>query len=673
MTFADSRIDAPNAVDTALISPVLQSWPHEPALLERALTYSQLLAELVALPTEGRERNDRYVLNEWLTYLKLTFDSLVGNEFERKFTVTLNRFIDHVADKKSKKTAQNLGSRLRILQEFSEKLKVIDDLPSGLAEAIQFMLKRLNKPVTWLGSTKKYRNATDWAKGVSTPRHTANNVEALNRLEDVMGLARGVLTIRAWPTPVGQVAHLSDDIPYRRYLEVALKHKYGIPLDKMPVRLKEMIELFVEHKRQSEHLLPTGLVMMELPHIWSSDETVKMRLNALTRLFGALVLPKLPVGAREDDWAKAITYGMGLAVEDLRFTMLVDQTILLAYMKFCELRTFDREHFLHYEALIEAKQSGQFPPSKLNMRKTLPASFEGVLALCSSLVNKPTSFLRMNPAFGAELTPPVPEDQWEAWCLVRYKQICILIEAAAGKIEFNKRSNKEVLSEVLRLEDPRETFFQIIAAMKKEFPPRTQPIWQARHWRDITILSLLNFECIRAKNVRLLDIDRHIVEKAGKLWLFIPKHELKNFIWGHADDISRQFPDDVQETLRTWITVYRPMFQGESLSRALFLNFITNPVKKPDVDPHRMTTMSIGRIIAVKTLKYLGVAVRTHAFRNVNSTSVARQGGSIAQVKACLNDSAKTATEVYLDVKNADEYKGLDDLYNKSRAKARLL
>lgn len=45
------------------------------------------------------------------------------------------------------------------------------------------------------------------------------------------------------------------------------------------------------------------------------------------------------------------------------------------------------------------------------------------------------------------------------------------------------------------------------------------------------------------------------------------------------------------------------------------------------------------------------------------ATTVARHG-TPTQVKAILNDSEEIAMRVYRDVRNADEFKALDDIYS---------
>lgn len=672
MSAEDKGIRTPvRQAEDASLEPV-RSWPHE-AVAAGHLTYAELIVEVGG--DVRTERNDRYVLSEWLAFHELSMDSPVGPEFElRYFERKLTQFTNEVSQAKAKKTAQNLSSRLRVLQKEADRIRFGRGLPATLSGAIQAVLKSQGLSFNWLGSTKtEALNLIEWAKGKSSPRKTEKNELALKGLEVRLGLPDGVLASRAWPNTHGRVANLSDDVPYRRYLAFVLPHAYGLQYRHMPEALQRTLDQLVEHKRQAEHLLPSGeIAVVERAHTWNSDATVKMRVDAVQRFFGFLTLPRLPAASKGLRWDEQIRFGLGYAKEQLRLTLLVDSKVVFDYMKFSELRTFDLQHFLHFEAVVEAQRLGLPPPPNVNIAKTLPGSFETFLALCSSLVNKPTSFLRLHPEFGAELNPPVPEDKWESWCLERHKQLCKLIEISQQRIVHNKRSNKAVLADVLRMEDPRAPFLQMVEAMKSDFPPATQPVWQARRWRDITLMSLLNFECLRIKNVCWLDIGKHLVEKEGRLWLDIPKHEMKNDVWGHAEDIRRQLPADLEEVVRTWMTVYRPLFKGHDKTRALFLSAQTNSVKKPGVDPYRIKELALSRVVADNTKKYLGVSVRAHALRNVNATSVVRQGGTIAQVKAVLNDSPQTATKVYLDVKNSDENRALDDLYLKSRQRAGL-
>lgn len=645
--------------------------PLEPEVPAYGYTYEKLFEEFINSIAESEVKHARYALNEWLFFIDKGPHHPVGAELTAQFDETLTAFSNAEGTKVTDKTVRNIRGRIKALQAFYLTCLEKEAIPEGFREALQFGMDRMGltpgRLIRLVGQT-----AYKWARGDSSPdpRHKDRCGSNMRRLEEVLHFPPGTLAMRAWPSG-NKVAELDDDIPHRRYLALVQRYEYRFRLDLMPKPLQASIATYFEHKKQQSHMLPTGeVITLPLPEIWSSEATAYNSQQLLEFFFGFLRLPK--ASGPKAPWPESLQYGLGLENEALRFTMLVNKDLLFQYMLYAEQRTFDRLHFEQYEANGRVREGGS--PVVLHtgggMRKTLSAAFLRFLGLCINLVNKPTGFLRMHPEFGQELPTPVPAEAWEEWCLARTKELRSLYKAAQGKVEYNKRSNKEVLSEVLREDDPREYFHRLVDAMKKDVPPDTAPTWQAVHWRNMTMVALLTFSCLRARNVWMLDIGRHITEREGSYQLFIPKEEMKNFIHGYAEDIDLVFPDDLQELLHTWITVYRPKMEGHDKTQALFVrSSATGPKVINRQDNHRLDTNRVSAAIADVTKKYLGVAVRAHSFRNVGATSVVKMGGSVHQLKAVLNDSEATASKVYLDITNADQTQKLTDLYNMSRAR----
>lgn len=646
--------------------------PLEPEAPAYGYTYEKLFEEFIQLLPEESVRFDRYCLNEWLYFVDKTTRHAVGAELTAGFDETLTSFSNALGTKVADKTVRNIRGRIKAIQSFYLNCLEKEAIPEGFREALQFGMERMGltpgRLIRLVGQT-----AYKWARGDSSPdpRHKDRCGTNMRRLEELLHFPEGTLAMRAWPAG-NKVAELSDDVPHRRYLTLIQRYEYRLPIEQMPKPLQASIATYVEHKKQQTHMLPTGeVVTLPLTEIWSSEATCYNSLQLLGFYFGFLRLPKA-VDPRTP-WPESLQFGMGIQDEALRFTMLVNKDLLFQYMRYAEQRTFDRLHFAQYEANQAANASGAsvMSHSGAGLRKTLSAAFLRFIGLCVNLVNKPTGFLRMHPEFGQELPTPVPAEAWEEWCLARSKELRSLYKAAREKVEYNKRSNKEVLNDILREDDPREYFLRVVDAMKKDVPPDTAPTWQAVHWRNLTMVALLTFACIRARNVWMLDLGRHITEQDGAYQLFIPKEEMKNFIHGYAEDIDLVFPEDLQEVLHTWITVYRPMMEGHDKTQALFVrSAVTGP--KPTngrPDYYRMDTNRVSASIAEVTKKYLGVSVRAHSFRNVGATSVVKMGGTVHQLKAILNDSEATASQVYLDITNADQTQKLTDLYNKSRAR----
>lgn len=630
-------------------------------------TYNKLFAEFSAELQDVRF--DRYCLNEWLAFNGVGLDEIVGVEMTAKFAETISNFSSSLAKRLSDKTIRNIRARIRSLKAVYDEALEKEAVPLGFREALDFGMARLGlTPGDLLREIGM--PAYKWACGLASPdpRHKKRSGTSMEQLEKLLRFPPGVLAERAWPS-AAPIMTLADDLPYRRYVALSQSIPYAAKFETCSDQLQSALAAYYEHKREQTHLLSSGeIVTLGLTEVWSSASTRTQVAGMFSFYFGFLCLPKAE-GRRP--WPELLKFGGGLRPEDLRFTMLCQKELLFQYMLYSEQRSFDRAHFEHYEAQQKARAEGRPAPvaNGVALRKSVPSSYLRFLNLCLNLVNKPTGFLRMHPEFGQELPVPVPADQWEAWCLSRHAELLALYKAAESKVEYNKRSNKEVLAEVLSQDDPRGVFIQLVERMKLDMPMDTAPLWQARQWRDLTLIALLTFECLRAKNVWMLDIGRHITLKDGKYHLFIPKEEMKNFIHGHAQDIRRVFPEDLQDVLHRWITIYRPRLEGHDKTNALFLRIATGPKPKNKDDFYRMDSNRVGEAIAKATKKYLGRAVRTHGFRNVNATSVVKLGGTIHQLKATLNDSEKTASNVYLAINNADQVEKLVDIYNQSRAR----
>lgn len=643
----------------------------EPEAPVHGYTYEKLLEEFLQLDS-GLAKYDRYSLNEWLFFVGATTSQAVGAELTSQFDETLTAFSDALGTKVGEKTVRNIRGRIKAIQSFYMTQLEKEEIPSGFLEALQFGLARMGITPGQLPRLISM-TAYDWATGRKSPdpRHKERSGTHMQRLESLLHFPPGTLAMRAWPQG-DKVMTIEGDLPFRRYVALVQRYEYRLKPDQTPARLSADFAAYIEHKQQQTHMLSSGeIVTLPLTEVWSSSATVTNAAELLGGFFGFLRLPKASGG--KAPWPESLQFGMGIPEEELRFTMLVQKDLLFQYMLYSEQRSFDRLHFEHYEAQQEALKKGlSLPPvSGVATRKTLPASFLRFLGVCINLVNKPTGFLRMHPEFGQDLPTPVPPEEWETWCLARAKELHVLAKATRNKIEYNKRSNKEALGPILRMDDPREAFLRVVDAMKKEVPPDTAPVWQAVHWRNLTMVALLTFECIRAKNVWMLDIGRHITERDGKYRLFIPKEEMKNYIHGHAEDIDRVFPDDLQEILRTWLTVYRCKFDWHDKTKALFIRSGCGHVPATQADPYRLNTALVSSAIASVTQRYLGRALRAHSFRNVNATSVVKMGGSVHQLKAVLNDSEQTASNVYLSITNADQTQKLTDLYNRSRARVK--
>jgi len=625
------------------------------------ISYPQLTAYLGEQLDSAEMGRAVLAVARWLDYLRLQPDAFVGDEFLVDFDSGLSRFQAKVAKKLSPKSAQNMASLLRKVRGQYLRLLHEGDLPSSFADAIQVGLVRKGKKAHDL-RLDLCETAYHWALGNTTPKRNSS-LPLIHRLEEYLGFAPNALVVRAHRKPI-KVHDLSKDVPWRRYLAVVKNHKNRLKPELMPEKLQADLKAWVEHKQKGEHFLPDGeVIFLEPRHRWNSSETVEIRLQSVYAYFGFLTRPKPTKPEAVLSWPERLDLGLGIPVEDLEFTMLVNRDHLYAYVRYCELRSFDKAAFEHFEKV----QAGKLPASAKVPAKTISSSCRDFIVAMNNLVNKPYSFLRLHPEFAQEAG--VAPDKWDAWLQARHKEILGVATVARNKTGENKRSNKEVISEMLRADNPMQIIFDVLAQLRRDKPPATAPVWLACHARDVALISLLTFDPLRARNLYELDVDRHLItdRQSGRLAVSIGSHEFKNHIFGHAEDRYRVLPPQVDQDMRNWLEV-RSLIPGSDKTDAVFTCVAkqrASTAARYDNHPDaaRLKRTTLYTILDKYSRAYLGLSLGTHFFRTLLATTVARHG-TPTQVKAILNDSEEIAMRVYRDVRNADEFKALDDIYS---------
>lgn len=637
--------------------------------------YEQVLAEFHrGQVSEVVAKVDKSTLVAWLNYIGGALIMPVGPEFNSGFETTLHSFMNDAGQHRSLKTVTNMASRLKGLRKAYLSLAAVQPLPTCFLETVQECMRL--KGLT-LSDVKRDVGplAYDWARGHRFPRKR-DSIPLIHKFETYLGLSHDTLHDKFWNTKKIKVFELNTDIPYRRYLSQVRKEKFCLPKDAFPASLLDSINILFAHKTVQDHILPSGeVVSLKKSQVWSSSQTADKQWLSLSRFYGFLALPKKPSNSNPN-WLESLRYGEGLDPSSFRLTMLVQIAYVFEFMKYAQLRCFDKEHYLAFE---EFQQKNSTMPSPTMLRKSLPQSFSTTfLGLCNNLLNSKTSFFRLHPEFAQELNPPVSPEQWDSWCDARQKELASLTKAARLKEQTGKRSNKEVLGRLLRQKNPAAIYHQLIASMKRDLPPDATPVTQAVHWRSLTIVAFMLFDPLRAKNICLLDLGKHLIkEPSGKWRLKIARSEFKNAIYEHAEERDRLIPDDIGELLDKWVNVYRPLCNGHDKTNAFFINRLIRAPRKPPArrnwtgtylyDPWRMSEVNLYRCFSLHTKAYLGLSVGPHALRTLMATTIAKIGGTPSQIKAILNDSEAVANSIYKDVHNIDEMDALESLYEKSK------
>jgi len=620
------------------------------------LTYQDLLNKFLEGATEATQRLHIWAVRIWVDGVMALPESVVGDELLRNFEEELTFARNRLTKTRASRTAANFATTIRSFRALYLRELQGGLLPDKFSDVIQLGLKRLGKSSHSLRETFP-ESVYHWAVGNTTPKRNGS-LAVVHQLEDYLELPHNSLAVRAHRKPV-KVQDLSKDVPWRRYVSFVRKFKFRLKPEQMPAELRAAIDALIVHKGKADHLLPDGRIeSLRSRETWNSPATIEIRTDSLYAFFGFLVLPKATKPEALMSWEEKMGYGLGLPLMTLRLTMLLNREYLFAYLLYCQMRTYDKAAFEYEDALKRGKPAGVRPA-----QKTLPVSFGGFTVFVNNLVNKPHSFFCLHPQFAGEVG--VAPDQWATWLEQRHQEILSFATTVRKKVVHGKRSNKELLQEMLRAENPLDFVHQLLTQMRKETPPETAPMWVACHYRDIALFSILLFDPLRLKNLSGLLIGKHIREDGtGRLVLEIDKSEFKNHIFGHAESRYRELPAEVAADVRKWLKC-RVVLPGHEQTDLLFMAVQKKSAGKGE--PFVLTRNSVYNIFKKHTQAYLGLNFGTHAFRTLLTTAVARFG-TPAQVKAIVNDSEEVAMSIYRDVRNVDEFKALDNLHERLRA-----
>jgi integrase len=160
--------------------------------------------------------------------------------------------------------------------------------------------------------------------------------------------------------------------------------------------------------------------------------------------------------------------------------------------------------------------------------------------------------------------------------------------------------------------------------------PARRAALQAQKAAAIAILLVVP---VRLRNLVNLDVERHLVERDGKLYLVVPEHEVKN-----AHLIDFELPGDTADLLAWYVREHRPCLL-QSPSTALF--------------PGENSTPKSAATLAVQikncVFSHTGLEVNVHLFRHIAAKLyLDRSPGDYVTVQRVLGHrSLNTTTTIY--------------------------
>lgn len=482
-----------------------------------------------------------------------------------------------------------------------------------------------------------------WLSGRSSPNYSRTRErgrQTLMRLEHLLKLNPGVLTERAFANAPQVLLRPTVQVNrFRAHHSVLVNDdQFHYMLRPLPQHLQDSFDDLAKWRRKDRiHVAGKGYIGIEEKDRWNSDKTVLLYLLDFQAFFGFLCLPKtvkvpdeLPqeLGATEAERREryvAMTTGLGMRAEDLRFTQLVDHELLDRYVNFRKARN------LH--------------------QGTTKAVAAQIVRHNSLLSDKTIAYLRRHPKLGAGLE--LPEGGWDAWCDLRYREMRDFINAL-NKTVLKQRTREpdEPVRHVFAQKDPAKVLIDLGRHLLATLPPPSCPVSLALQYRNATLLLLMTYEPLRASHWKDMRLGHEIYRDEGSDgWVLdIKASQHKNWIWGYAKDRFRVLPPELSEITDTYVHTHRPQLYKANATDLFLLksksgrSFIQNPGPQ-------LTEQGFYNLIADLLQKYLGVPVGPHVVRHILVTDfLIKHPNDFESAGALINDSPETVKANYSHV-----------------------
>jgi hypothetical protein len=516
----------------------------------------------VMFDDKGNERSDRYlanhnsVLNSWEKYLSEQRDVpfagcsgdllLIGDELGVNFSQSLAKYLEKLEKEKySQNTINDRKSIMWFVRESFIELNKTSGLPESFNEALRILIRNSGKTMSQIAGEHTTSSSTlsNWSTGLCLPNRAS--LPAIERLEDVLGVARGTLTNR--------LIHLtlihrdgpfeSCTTPWRLHLSKVQNYRFRLKsfTPQLETEFSDLTRFFTDD-------LWLEINGLERNSEWRIDPDGKIPSEAryrsdILRFMGYLTLtPNM-----ETPWLN----GKGRSPESLSLALMSDATLVLSFANFNRLRSYSESY------------------------NTGTVTF---LSVCASLLRKETGFLRQQPQYGANLPEPVAPEDWGSWCESNREKILNFLKKKKKSknrpIVMTRDPFAAVRQFIEDLEHPITILIDLVNNMKGMIPllKKGSPVVLAQHVRDTFFAEFITSCPLRIKNFSRMKVfpqaqgdddrrevadadDMNLYQKSdGSWWIRYTQAEMKNAV---AVDIP--VAKSVIPMLEEYLFVHRPV------------------------------------------------------------------------------------------------------------------
>lgn len=561
----------------------------------------------------------RSIFNQFLEFHGLSLSSPVGEEIYNENELGL--YFETLEKKYQKGTIPGVKSKLKKIREFSIKLSYNNEIIRlQFGESLSYILKQKNMSGTQLAELLGQRPATitDWASGRKIPSFQSLDVVA--EIEKALDVPPGILKSKLGRVTHGQKCEIFNN---RERTQQGVKTQ---ELKKYPYRLnpedftealnKELQDLiFFYTDDRFKNISPE--LKRSKQQRWGMKKgksgTGKLLIKNCSNYFGFLTASSSHPEERQR--------GLGLAVDEINITLLLNKDFFSKYLQFRHLR-LEKVTTGTEQIIIEFKRFCRPKYGYLRQRSDLGKKYftindNGQREYPFKNLSKDQSWI----------------EEWNRIC----DEIDEYFDEELESYTFEPLVDTFKPIEAIADSDIMEEIKNILSWLKydadlKGLAPRCQAIRQ----RDYLLTLLLFLFELRIDHYAQMEFDRHIYKESGIWKLKIFKKELKRPEVLKADCVVLEIPRDVGLAIEEYQKKYRPLLFCAESSKKVFLGSVTG--RKDDESANgvqaRTLSQAFKKLMVLYSKSETGFAA--HAVRKLVS--------SILDKKRDLSDFDHSAT-----------------------------
>ena len=210
--------------------------------------------------------------------------------------------------------------------------------------------------------------------------------------------------------------------------------------------------------------------------------------------------------------------------------------------------------------------------------------------------------------------------------LVKIRRVCAKVAIRQKGMTPKNRKRLQPFNDPAFVRD----FYDLPNRMVRDLKTRTRKTIPDAITAQVAVaIAIVQAIPMRVRNLANLDLSKHFIDQAGKVYICIQENEVKN-----ASLIHMQLPSDVADLVAWYYKTYHGLLTDAPTS-ALF----PGPTGAPKQEA------SLSRQISEKLMQYLGIEMNTHLFRHAaGKIYLDRNPGDYATVSRILGHKSLATT-----------------------------